>query len=344
MRRGPQGDAERRARDAELRQIRDATAAMRGLTRTISGSGGAIAALGGLAQGGPLAAALGVVTFAVEEMRRLQERAVRESGNIIRAQVATGGSSRDIAQTAAEFRAIGLDSGRIAEIADEFRERLFNDPVAIGAFGRQVLPERLGGIENSIAVLREGLAILGRETTETGRRIRAARFQIPRELLQVFDIPPEQRERLLRATEEQASQIDPELRRLRAQSESIRIRRELAEEKIKMDQERVGLRYLNDFHEREARDAEFRARGGALGWLRRRMRGQSEEASATAKTDAQTTAVQENTKALYNLKDEFANSRRASGAVPAGLRGMALQEALNEMGALPYWLGAYSQH
>jgi hypothetical protein len=337
---------ERRARAEEVRRIRDATSALRDLARAAGGGAGLGGILGSVAGNSPWAAALGAVTLAVSEMRRIQQRSNQETGAIIRGQISTGSSSGEVARTAAEFRAIGFDTGRIIELADQFRERVWSDPIAVGAFGRQVIPERLGGTESSIAVLREGLAILGKETNETARRMRAARFQL-KDFLLLFDIPPAQREALLRAADAQGGAIDPALRGLRGARDAQNARIQIRQDTAAQETEKRWLRIRNWAVEMYERARQFRDSGGLPGIIGRSIPGKGPSAfeeRKAKKDDPQTRATTENTKALYNLKEEWAQSRRAAGAVPGGLRGLALQKALDDMGAQGYWLGAFSQH
>lgn len=252
---------------------------------------------------------------------------VNDSIGQLRAQITSGTSGAAFGGLAAQFRSIGLAAEQIPEVAREFRERLFRDPIAIGAFGRSVLPARLGGPQDETAQLREAMRML-RATVDAEDRLRLARKLGLEVMLPLADAD----EQHFRAMEEEGARrgamVDQELRQLRANRETQQQRIQDLQAERDMIQERIALRFGNWWRDNiQLPVDQFITRGlegvtRAFGLGPRNVEGGDRPRS-------QVDALRENTRALAILKEELANAGiRGRTALPAGLRGDALQKAI----------------
>lgn len=248
----------------------------------------------------------------------------------LRAQLTTGATGGEFGGLAAQFRSIGLAVEQVPEIASAFRERLFRDPIAIGAFGRSVLPSRLGGPQDETAQLRQAVQAL-REATAGEERLYLARRLGLEVMLPLADAD----ERHFRAMEEEGKRrgamVDEEIRLLRGNRETQLQRLEDLAAERDIIRERVALRFGNWFRDNiTLRLEELRTRllerGAEAFGLGPANAGASR---GTTAMQAHTNALRENTAVLASLKNQLANAGpRGRAAIPAGLRGVTLEEAL----------------
>lgn len=243
---------------------------------------------------------------------------------ILRSQLTSGAGAGQFGALAAQFRAIGLEAQQISDVASNFRERLFHDPIAIGAFGRSVLPSRLGGPQDETRELREAMEIIRSATTAEGRLYEARRLGLE-VMLPLADAD----ERHYRAMEEEGERrgrmVDEELRQLRANSAASEQRlKDLQDERdLDMERSRLGLKNwwrdnviipLSELANRTNPNIE-RFRNGS--------------ATNGSPQERHTAAVEANTIALATLQNELANAGpRGRAAIPAGLKGITLEKAL----------------
>lgn len=258
---------------------------------------------------------------------RISVDATNDAVGQLRAQLTSGAAAGAFGGLAAQFRSIGLSAEQIPEIAHQFRERLFRDPIAIGAFGRSVVPARLGGPQDETRQLREAMRML-RETTKQEERLALARKLGLEVMLPLADAD----ERHFRAMEEEGMRrgqmVDAELRQLRANHETQQQRTQDLQAERDMIQERIALRFGNWWRDNIALPVdEFMTRG--LERVTRAVGLGPAEQAATSGAQSQRDALEQNTRALRILKDEIVNGGiRARTAVPGGLRGDALQKAI----------------
>ncbi len=247
---------------------------------------------------------------------------------------ATGGSAGQAGGLAGQFRAIGLSIEELRTTAHEFRERLFSDPLTIGSFGRQVVPARLGGPSNELETLDRAIKML-RDTKNAEDRLSLARRLGLQTLLPLADLSEREYQALRREGERRGAMIDDDLRQLRATSEALQERRRIAQEERGIQQER-RLRPIKNWWDRfilSGEEAEAKLRDPNT-FRPRSARGAQGVGGGNPD-------LQQNTKELRLLRQEIAGGgRRAQVAVPSGLRGHALQEALNAR-SLGDW-GAFS--
>lgn len=249
-----------------------------------------------------------------------------------------GAGSGQVAAAAAAFQSIGLSMEQLRNEAQSFRERLFTDPITIGAFGRQVVPARLGGPSNELETLDRAIKML-RETKNAEDRLSLARRLGLQTLLPLADVEPRYYEAMRKEGERRGGMVDDELRTLRANTDAQSQRiADLRDERGLM-RERNWLRVKQWWQEHitipteEMRTRNMQREDEAMGIGPRRRPGAPSSGSGPG--------AREIVNELRLLRDEVAGGgRRAAGAVPSGLRGHALQDALNTH-ALRDW-GAFS--
>lgn len=254
----------------------------------------------------------------------------------LRAQLTSGASAGQFGSLAAQFGSIGLPAGQVNDMAHEFRERLFHDPVAISGFGRSVLPARLGGPQDETRELREAMQML-RSITSAEERLYEARRLGLEVLLPLADADDRHFDAMVAEGERRGAMVDEELRQLRANHTAQEQRLKDLQAETDMIHERIGLRLSNWWRDNITipnQEGElFRQREEA------RLLGLGPQSVAGSGGNRHTQAVEENTKALATLKNELANSgRRGRAAIPAGLHGVTLEKAL-ESGKLT--MGAF---
>jgi len=289
------------------------------------------AAAGFGAQAGTLSVLLelrGIVSFVrdiqkattgFETLRDRVERANRAIDEIRGTQIFTGGTAAQVGAAVSQAQAIGMEAEQLRDAAHQFRERLFHDPIAIGAFGRSVVPARIGGPANELREFNEAIRML-RATTDAEKRLYLARRLGLEALLPLADLEDSQLRAVEREGAIRGAQVDDELRRLRATEQAHNARLKALRDERDIELERSGLRLKNWFRENIQ-----------IPWeqLFRPNTPEMRRAQRTAERDMQTRATQENTAALRLLRREFANAGpQAAGAIPSGLRGEALNRAL----------------
>lgn len=256
----------------------------------------------------------------------------------LRARLSSGASAGTFGGIAAGFRAIGIAAESIPDVAGELRERLFHDPLAIGTFGRQVLPSRLGGPQDEGATLREAIKLL-RETKNAEERLFKARRLGIEAMLPLADIDERHYRAMVKEGEIRGALVDEELRGLRGIGSSQQQRLDDLSAERDLVRERINSRFNNWFRDHITLPVEeFGARAeralvGRLG-LGPRASGRADGGGSLRDE------LRANTEALRQLKGEYANAGpRAAGAVPRGLRGTALEKALEASG---FQYGAFS--
>src|SRR5687767_5225692 len=95
-----------------------------------------------------------------ESLNRAAEGANDAIGRIRMATSFTGGTAGQVGALGSAFQSLGLTMETMAQTAEGLRERLFTDPLAIGTFGRAVVPAAMGGPQNSAQILAEAIRIL----------------------------------------------------------------------------------------------------------------------------------------------------------------------------------------
>jgi hypothetical protein len=224
---------------------------------------------------------------------------------------------------AATFGALGLPIGATAGAAEGLRERLFSDPLAIGAFGRAVVPARFGGPQDSAAILQEAIELLRETTNLEERRLKAIRLGIT-ELLPLADLDQKRFDALVQEGRIKGSLVDQNLRELRATHDANSQQlRDLADQRALL-RERIWLQLTTPLQDALVQLSTFAndflgLRGGA-------------GAAGTSGRPSRNQLLEENTVALRLMQQELANSGpRGRGAIPPGLRGEALNKAIQSL-------------
>lgn len=258
-----------------------------------------------------------------DELRQQAERANDAIGQIRSATLSLGASSGQVGAVGAAFQSIGLSMDHLRSEAEAFRERLFTDPFAQRAFGGTVLPARLGGPSDSLQFLDQAVGML-REATAGEERLAMARaFQL-QSLLPLADAETRFYEAMRKEGERTGAQVDPDLRRLRGNSEAL-------------DQRLKSIGESNDI-------ALERSRLGVVNWWKEHVqipfenltRARDTHATGSPETsqEANTRAMQENTAAVLAMRKDFANvSQRANQAIPRGLSGHQFASEARALGA-----------
>lgn len=244
----------------------------------------------------------------------------------LRAQLSSGATAAQFGSLAAQFRSIGIAAEQVPDIAAGFRERLFRDPIAISAFGRSVLPSRLGGPQDETRELREAMEMIRSATSAEGRLYEARRLGLE-VMLPLADADQRHYQALEQEGERRGAMVDEELRQLRANHVTQQERLKDLQDERDMIRERIGLQLGNLWRDKVILPlAELRERfeeGFA------RAVGLGPASASGSGPDRHTAAIEQNTRALATLQNELANSgRRGNAALPAGLRGMTLEKAL----------------
>lgn len=270
--------------------------------------------------------------FALDPIREMRESADRAHSAITElrtAQIFTGGGAAGVGGLASAFESIGIQAERMGDIAEGLRERLFRDPLAMQAFGRAVIPARLGGPQDSARILDEAVRLL-RETTDAEERLMTARRLGLEALLPLADLDERHFQAMRREGAVRGALVDDELRGLRATEDSHNARLKAFQDERDLERERSRLRVKNWFREYiQLPYEELTAIGGPLDLnpKNRRLRQEANEQQSAAA--AQRAAMEENTLALRMMRDEFANAGpRARGAVPGEMRGTALARGI----------------
>lgn len=267
----------------------------------------------------------------IREMRESAERARTAVTELRQAQIFTGGGPGGVGGLASSLEAIGISAERLGGIAEGLRERLFRDPLAMQAFGRAVIPARLGGPQDSARILDEAVRLL-RETRDSEERLLTARRLGIEALLPLADLETRHYEAMRREGEVRGSLVDGEMRQLRATRDSFSQRLKDLQEEHDLVAERRRLKIGNWIRENIQLPFEelFRVGGPLdLGANADVRQAREKAAQGQGAAEAQRVALEENTLALRMLRDEYANGGpRARGAVPPELRGTALSRAI----------------
>jgi hypothetical protein len=254
-------------------------------------------------------------------------RSANDAVGQLRAQLTSGASAGQFGGLAAQFRSVGLEASQVPDIASSFREALHRDPLAISAFGRSVLPARMGGPQDETRELREAMRLI-RETTNAEERLYTARRLGLEVMLPLADADQRHYQAMEEEGERRGAMVDEELRQLRANRETQRQRFEDLAAERDMIRERISLRFSNwwrdnislPLQEMQTRFGERLAGAVGLG---------PASVSSGGGASSHEQALERNTRALATLKDELANSgRRGDAAIPAALKGITLQKAL----------------
>jgi hypothetical protein len=83
---------------------------------------------------------------------------------------------RQFGQAAGLGDFLGMGPGGTAQAANALRDRLSNDPLAMMAFGRPMLPDRIGGTQDNARLLVQALDQLRRATTDEAALLKARRL------------------------------------------------------------------------------------------------------------------------------------------------------------------------
>lgn len=272
---------------------------------------------------GAIATGLNQGAQLMDRFRASTDRANTAITELRAAQGALGGTAAGVGGLAAAFGTLGLGTGAAAGAAEGLRERLFSDPLAIGTFGRAVVPARMGGPQDSAAILMEAIGLLRETTNLEERRLRALRLGIT-ELLPLADLDERRFNLMVQEGQIRGAMVNRELRELRAVSDAAGERIRLLREERDLVRERIGLTIGNWFRENVQLPIE-ETFNRTLGIGNRR-------GAAGARGMSRDRIMEENTLALRLMQQELANSGpRGRGALPPQLRGEALNQAIQSL-------------
>lgn len=267
-----------------------------------------------------------------DNLRQAANSANDAIAQIRNSSLSLGASSAQVGGTAAAFRSIGLSIEQLRHEAQSFRERLWTDPYAQTAFGRTMLPARMGGPQNELKTLDDAIKML-RETREGEERLYLARRLGLEAMLPLADADERHYEAMRKEGERTGSHVDDEVRRLRANNDASSERLRSIRESDAVERERARLRFSNWWQEHVS-----------LPWAEAwRLRSPESEAAERANGriptprspfEAHARALNRNTEALNTMNKQYANaSVRAQQALPRGLSGSQFQNEALRLGA-----------
>lgn len=267
-----------------------------------------------------------------DQLRESADRANDAIAQIRNTSLTLGGTAGQTGALASAFGSIGLSIEQLRGAAEQFRERLFTDPIAQTAFGQTVLPARLGGPQDSAAFLDQAIQML-RETRAAEERLFLARRLGLETLLPLADAEPRFFEAMRAEGQRRGAMVDEELRTLRANSDTMGQRiTDLRSERDLM-RERIGLRFGNWWRDNITLPLDellTRGEGGALRLLGLGPR----KPAAEDPMEQHSRALRENTAAILAMNKQIANgSQRAAGAIPRGLTGSQFVSEARALGA-----------